>query len=318
MFRYKKILFSVCSTALLLFLIFYFIDFSAFLDSLKDVEPIYLAMGVLCQIFIYILRAKRFEFILNIKGLKRLFSISTVHFFLNKVLPARTGELSLPLLFKKFSNVSLTDGFGALLFFRFLDLFSVISLFSISLIFVDTEHLNSPLVIFISAAVLLAMLLFWSKLTASIGITRAIVARVQWNKLERIRAKIEKLLDHILLYKQTKNSAFLAGVLALSIANWLLTYLFFFSIILAFHLDYNFIQVIFASTISNFTFILPISTVGSFGTFEAGWAIGFMLLGMTVEMAVPIGLFTNVFGMIINGVLASIGYFYLTSSEPKS
>ena len=237
-----------------------------------------------------------------------------IHFFLNKILPARTGELSLPILFKKFCNVPLTDGFGALLLFRFLDLFSVISLFAVSLIFVDTESLNSPLVIVISVSVLLLMLIFWSKLTLSIRISKALVARINHKKLDKIRAKTEKLLDHILAYKQTKKSTFLASILALSVANWLLTYLFFYAIILAFHLEYSFIQVIFASTISNFTFILPFSTFGSFGTFEAGWAIGFMLLGMTLEMAVPIGLFTNVFGLLINGVLASLGYFYLSST----
>jgi uncharacterized protein (TIRG00374 family) len=230
-------------------------------------------------------------------------------------LPARTGELSLPILFKKFTNITLTDAFGALLLFRFMDLFSVLTLFVISLIFVDVESLNSPLVIAVSAAVMLAMLLFWSKLTLSIEISKSLVTRINYKKLDKIKAKIEKLLDHILVYKQTKKSTFLTSVLALSIANWLLTYLCFYSIILAFHLDYSFIEVVFASTISNFTFILPISTLGSFGTFEAGWAIGFMLLGMTMEMAVPIGLFTNVFGMIINGVLASIGYFYLTSTR---
>ena len=77
-------------------------------------------------------------------------------------------------------------------------------------------------------------------------------------------------------------------------------------------------QVVFASTISNFTFILPISAFGSLGTFEAGWTIGFILLGLSKDMALPIGLFTNLFGILVNGCLAIIGYIYLMSKNKKN
>ena len=57
--------------------------------------------------------------------------------------------------------------------------------------------------------------------------------------------------------------------------------------------------------------LIPISAIGGFGTFEAGWSIGFVLLGMPLDTAVSIGLFTNIFGLIVSGAFASFGYFYL-------
>ncbi len=62
---------------------------------------------------------------------------------------------------------------------------------------------------------------------------------------------------------------------------------------------------------------IPVSVFGGFGTFEAGWSVGFVLLGIQLETAVSIGLFTNVFGLLISGAMATFGYFYLMVTKRK-
>jgi len=63
--------------------------------------------------------------------------------------------------------------------------------------------------------------------------------------------------------------------------------------------------------------LLPVSAIGGFGTFEAGWSFGFVLLGMTLDSALPIGFFTNIFGLIVSAALATFGYFFLMFRRGK-
>jgi uncharacterized protein (TIRG00374 family) len=307
----RKLIISIVLTGLILFFIFYFIDFDTFVASLKKVRISYLFLVFLVQLLIYLARAARFEIILQRKGLLIYFSISSVHFFLNKVLPARTGELSMPILFNRYLNISYKKGIGALFIFRFLDLISVVFLLAISLFFVRIEELNHYLLIMFAAIIITLQILFWIKLKLFINLLERILKRIKIKKIEKHKEKLFEYFQQIITYKESRTSGFLLKLILISLFTWLLTYLGYFLIISSFNLDYSIMQVIFATSLANFTFLIPISAIGGFGTFEAGWAVGFVLLGMPMEMAVPVGLFTNVFGLIMTGIIASIGYIYL-------
>ncbi|MBN2662993.1 MAG: hypothetical protein JXR68_05035, partial [Bacteroidales bacterium] len=66
----------------------------------------------------------------------------------------------------------------------------------------------------------------------------------------------------------------------------------------------------FAASISNFTFMLP-SSVGNIGPFEGAWAIGFYLIEIGKDISVPIGLFSNIFAILLTAVLAGFGLIIL-------
>ena len=144
-----------------------------------------------------------------------------------------------------------------------------------------------------------------------------LVDKIQFRVFSRFKSKILETFDQIKQYKNNKPYRFWGKILLLSLFNWLLTYCFFYSITIAFNLEYSFIEVVFAATLSNFTLILPLSTFGGIGTFEIGWAAGFMILGMSKEIAIPIGLFTNLFATILTGIMAFLGYLYLISTGTR-
>ena len=315
--RTTSIAISAFISIIILLLFCYFIDFRHFFSLFKNINIIFLTLAILCQVIVYYVRAKRFQLILNIRQIQTLYSISTIHFFLNKVLPARIGELSLPIIFNKFSHISYKKGIGALLFFRFLDLLSIVGLFSISLFFIKIQEMNKYILVLIAVIFLSMQILLWLKLNLAIEMMEKLIIKIQVSVFSRFKSKILDAFDQIKKYKKNKTYRFWVKIVLLSLFNWLLTYCFFYSIIIAFNLEYNYIEVVFAATLSNFTLILPLSTLGGIGTFEIGWAAGFMMLGMSKEIAIPIGLFTNLFAIILTGIMAFWGYLYLISTNNR-
>ena len=81
---------------------------------------------------------------------------------------------------------------------------------------------------------------------------------------------------------------------------WAVLYFIFFLSIRALGVEVGFIQSVAGSTGSVLTNVLPINSFGSFGTLEAGWTGGFMLVGMGKQDAIFTG-----FGFHVICLLAS-------------
>ncbi len=312
-----KLILSIVVTGILLFLIFHFIDVDSFVTSIKNINIKYLSISVLLMIATYFVRAKRFHLMLHTKGLLIYFSISSVHFFLNKILPAKTGELSLPILFHKYLNVSYKKGTSALLLFRFFDLFSVVLLLSISLLFVHIDKINQNVLFVIALSVILLQVLFWFRLSRILSFLENMLSKIKIKKIERFKEKLFIYFQQVKDFKVNSSSGFLIKLAFISVVNWFLTYLTFYFIMRSFGVDFSILQIIFATSLASFSILLPVSAIGSFGTFEAGWSFGFVLLGMTLDSALSIGFFTNIFSIIVSAALATFGYFFLMFSARK-
>jgi uncharacterized membrane protein YbhN (UPF0104 family) len=78
----------------------------------------------------------------------------------------------------------------------------------------------------------------------------------------------------------------LAGI---SAVQWLLTFGAFFAIMRAFAQPVSISQTVLGATAAVVSGFLPIGGIGSFGTQEAGWALGFVLVGLERSQAVASG-----------------------------
>jgi uncharacterized membrane protein YbhN (UPF0104 family) len=110
---------------------------------------------------------------------------------------------------------------------------------------------------------------------------------------------------------KTNYTGFVVSGLRETLVAWLCLYGYLYCTVQALNLQFSFWTVVFAATFSILTIVLPVSAVGNFGTFEAGWVIGFVLLGMSKGDALATGFFTNVVLTLLNAVLAGIGFFIL-------
>lgn len=306
-----RIVISLLFTVLVVYLFIKIVDFEAFVAVIKTVNISYLIWAVVALSFSYIFRVWRYQIVLKTNKIKALFSINAMHYFFNRVLPARTGEATLPILFNHHLNFSYQKGIGALLLFRLFDLWSIFFLVFISSLFIRNISFDPRIIMLIAGLGMVFISLLWIFMKFWLKLVLKIFLLIKIKAFENVKAKLNKFYEQASIYHTNQGNGFLIKLAISSIMAWSCIYLYYYFIILSFNQNYTYIQVLFASTISNFTFLIPISAFGNLGTFEAGWALGFYFIGMTKSIAVPIGLFANIFGTIITGILALVGYILL-------
>ncbi len=315
--NFFKALASILLTALSLFFIIKYIDFNLFLSNLKKIDPLYLVLGSFSLLVSYYFRVLRYEEILNLKGNKaKLFSVSAIHYFVNKALPAKTGELSLPILLKKHLDFNYKEGITALLFVRVLDFFAMLLLLLLASFYVETLYFNKLWISISTVVALLTLLLSWIFLDKVFTFLVQYLEKLNQGRLQKLSKKLSELFIFIKSYKsKTKHSTALKALL-ISVLNWVAIYFYYYFIIKSFHFSQSYLETVFASSISNFTFMLPINAVGNIGPFEGAWAIGFHLIGVDKDISVPIGLFSNIYATLYTAVLALIGFIILKYAAP--
>ncbi|RLI91706.1 MAG: hypothetical protein DRO89_03410 [Candidatus Altiarchaeales archaeon] len=92
-----------------------------------------------------------------------------------------------------------------------------------------------------------------------------------------------------------------------SILIWVSLYLVDYVLLRGMGLNLTIERVILGSTLSLFTIILPVQGLMGFGTIEGGWAIGFMAMGISKEVAIVSGFGVHIILMIYVLILGGCG-----------
>ncbi len=312
-----KLAISLLFTAALVFLLIQFVDFNFFFSSLQSLRYDMLLIASICLLLTHLFRIWRFTIVFNIGSFHILFFISTMHYLLNRLLPVRTGEASLPILLKNHYNISYSKGIGALLLLRVFDLWAVFFLFFISLMLAQNINIDFFLLYAFSLSGIIILSLGWIKSDFFINLVINILKKIRLAFIQKITGKMTQFMEQVKAYRSEKDFSFFIKLFLSSFLSWLSVYVFYFFVLRAFQVDLSFFNTLFASTISNFTFILPISAIGNFGTFEAGWALGYHLIGMDKDISVPIGFFANIFATILIAFMSLLGYILMRLINKK-
>jgi len=317
------VIISIIISGILLLALFYNVDFSLFLHTIKDLNIIYLILAVLFYVATFVARAMRLRMILHYKQTMVLVSVSTIHFFFNRLLPFKAGDVALPLMLKKYAGVNFFHGMYSLIFIRFLDIYALLILIfcALNIVKIDTE-LTSALKIFIAIALLLQSLLLL-RIDQTIIQLKKILTFIKIDKLESV---IQKAIENLSNFSKTdgihewsaSKTKFLLTSISSSIFICLLTYLTYYAFLQSFNINFNIFEVILGASGAMLLNILPINTPGRLGVFEAGWAAGFIFfLHLDKDLAIPIALSLNIWQLLFNGILALIGYIYLSTTHNK-
>ena len=224
-----------------------------------------------------------------------------VHGCYNRVLPFRLGETAFPYLMKKWNQVDIGESTTALVIVRVLDLVST-------------------LVIFIAAYVSIILQCQLLALTGMIlGLSiLAVVMMLVCNKLIiHVYEKTGKLQKKPLISKiisimdgSIRTSKMLM-LMMLSIINWALLFLFFYTVSNGIGFTFTPSNIILAGSFSNLSSILPISGIGNFGTMELGWSSILVMQGYSYEQAILHGFLLNTATFLCVAVLGGVGLIYL-------
>ena len=288
------------------------IGVSDVITTLAGIDPLYLIAGFVLYICSYFFRALRFHILLNKEvGLRDLFNIVCVHNMVNNILPARTGELSYIYLLKKLHGRKTGEGIATLFVARVFDFIAISLLFFISaLIIRDLPEMIIKAVwviafFMVSIVILLITLLCFGN--SFINLVRNFFRRFNLEKkyfVDYLLRKGEEMVEH---FEEIKTTGKIIELVIISVGIWLFLYSLNYTLIRAMDINLYFFAVLLGSTFAIFTTVLPIQGIGGFGTFESGWAVGFVTMGLAKEVAISSGFGYHIMILIYFMILGCYG-----------
>ena len=271
--------------------------------------------GFVLWVLMYLVRTVRFVLLAPRTPYVTMFCIASVHNFLLRLLPMRTGDLSYAYLVKRAGTAGLGESLLGLLLLRALDATVVVVLFSMTLALDRGTYLGDRTAGLVAAGVAAVLGIVLVVLMGRAAAAGATLCYGRGRAARRGRAALDPGAagedeSSIEAFSRIGTAA-KAKVSAASIVLWLLTFAAFFAIMRGFSMPVDLAQTVLGSTAAVVTGFLPIGGIGSFGTLEAGWALGFALVGLSEEQAVVSGFGVSLTTFTYAAVLGLIGWIGL-------
>lgn len=244
----------------------HWVGWSALLRPWLHIAPAYLAAGIILIFLSYGLRALRvFDyFIADTRGQFGLcLRLSLQHNLMNNLLPMRSGELAFPVLMSRCFSVPVMRSVPGLLWFRFLDLHTLIAF---ALLEVSKPFVGQTLGILLG---LLWMSIPW----LGFRLTTVLQARLHGHT-----GKIGSFLHRILQSLPQQPRLFWRSWLWTAL-NWAIK-LGVFAWILTLFAEMPLGTAWIGATLGDFTSVLPIHGMAGAGTYEAGVVAGLTPFGI--------------------------------------
>jgi glycosyltransferase 2 family protein len=319
-----KAVVGVLVTAVLFYVLLRYVDLRQVGELIARTRwPLWLA-GLGVWVLLYLGRAARFVMLAPRTPYVTMLCIAAVHNFVLRILPFRTGELAYAFLVKRAGTAGLGESLISLLLLRILDSVAVVIVFAAALAFHRGTYLADRRIGLIAAgaAAIVGLALVTALVPALRLVLRAARGLLRALRLEArpaVEALLRKAGGAIEDFARLRPAA-IVRITAVSLVLWLLTFAAFFAIMRAFSMPVGIAQTILGSTAAVVTAFLPIGGIGSFGTLEAGWALGFALVGLEQTKAVTSGfgvsLSTFAYGAIL-GLLGWIGLVISNGARPR-
>ena len=260
----------------------------------RELSLPFLALSLLLYTLTYYFRAKRFTVFFPQIETKDLAAVMAVHTFFNNLLPFRSGEASFPIILKKLFGVEGVISSAALVVARLFDLLSLSILFTLATFGVAAANRK-----FLAVSLIL---------TGAILLTLA----AGFKLLKFLKKRFGFASALFFFFSEFKSARNLLMVFLYSLLNWLTKFTAFYLIMRAGNLKFNFFQTTFAATFGELTTVLPIHSIGGFGTYEAGLVGGFALLGFKGSYALTVAFYFHLLLFVMSGLLAFTGWLYLS------
>lgn len=315
MSRRRRRLAAALVTTLLLALLWRQLEPGDLVSLLRAVSGRWLLVGGSLYLALNVLRSARYRVLLpgQTSTVAGLLPLTLGVSLLGNVLPARGGEVSFVLLARSGHEVPSAESLAAVAVARLLDLVAVASWFvplaalALPLLPATTDWpvagVATPAVIGLVGGGLIAVAAVVLVLAAFGG--RAALSARRVPALQRLADR--PLAARSLTFAAAAADAFGAlrrrGVLVpaflLTLACWLATFGWLYAFTRAMGQEIGFALFAVGVTFAVLTKALPTPTLGGHGAAEAGWAVGFTLVGWPADRAIATGLAISVLNMLV-------------------
>jgi uncharacterized membrane protein YbhN (UPF0104 family) len=288
----KAILGLGITVALVVFL-FRYIDLDQVVSLFRTMRWSWALGGLGLWVLLYLARTGRFVMVAPRTPFITMLCIASVHNFFLRLLPMRTGELSYAFLVKRAGTAGLGESLLGLLLLRAMDGAVVVVIFTVTLTLHQGIYLGDRRLSIIAAAgaTVLAIALVVNLgrvLRLGLALLRGAARAVRLDRRPRVSRTLDRISEVVGSFDAVERRILLPVAL-LSVVQWILTFLTLFAIMRGFSMPVGIAQTVLGSTAAVVTGFLPIGGIGSFGTLEAGWALGFVLVGLEQKKAVASG-----------------------------
>jgi uncharacterized protein (TIRG00374 family) len=218
----------------------------------------------------------------------------------NNILPARTGELSYIYLLKKYHNKKVGEGIATLFVARVFDFISISLLFFISALTIQDLPAIITKVVWVIAFFMVLSVIFLITLLyfggSFLNSVRKFFGMFNLDKKYFGDYLLRKGEETVESFEIVKEKRIVVGVGMISMAVWILLYVSDYVLLTAIGVNLNIWKVFLGITFLVFTTTLPIQSLGGFGTFEGGWTIGFVAVGVPMDLAISSGFIVHIIG----------------------
>jgi glycosyltransferase 2 family protein len=300
-----------CISAFLVYFLLRRIDLAETIAAFRGADYPMLGLACLVYVFSNLFKSIRFGVLLGDvnAGPMNLYAITSYHNFFNQILPARTGELTFVYYLKQIGRADISRGLHALLVTRIFD-FIIVAAFFVCSIIIHYGRQTSMLLVgtgifFFIVSIVSLFYLKWVVI-ASRAVFERIMRLVRLHEkglVKKILAKVIEVEDEFTGFDTRR---FIPGLAFTSLLVWSALYLFSFITINALGVDINFMQSVAGATGAVLTNVLPINSFGSFGTLEAGWTGGFVLVGMSEQDAITTGFANHILNFAVAAAIALV------------
>jgi len=319
-----RLLVSILITAILILVLFSQISFGDLYALFFHLDPGWALSGCLGYVLSLLFRALRIRWLVHSKdlSLSQFARLSVLHNFSLMILPSKLGELAYPYLLNRMCGITLTEGLASLITARIYDFFITFMMLLISAMgFPEILKINVWVAGMIAVgciSITFLTLFQMSRLSRCVSaVFETLSSRVRFkhrNPFSWIRDKTSHISAD---FDAIHSRRGYVPVTLLTTLSWLMAFWMFYAFLRGFGISISFLNVIFGSSVALFVNALPISGVGNWGILEAGWAAGFLLVGLSKEKAIATGFGVHILIFIITGLLAVLCWTTWKQQSPS-
>jgi len=306
----KTLVFFILSSSLLVFLVSR-LELRRTLETLSEADPAMLVYASLAYVLSNYFKSLRYQVMLRDLSIStpKMFAISGYQNFFNQILPARTGELTLVYYLKTIGGADISKGLHSLLVTRIFDFIVVASFFICSVLIAYGRESSVPLLLLGAVFLAISVVLLFNLKRLVIFSAWVFESAMRLLKLERrplpvkIKSRIEPIVGEFARFDTRR---FLPMLALTSMLVWIALYVFSYLTILSLGIPMDFLRSVAGSTGAVLTNTLPINSFGSFGTLEAGWTGGFVLVGMGEQDAITSGFAYHILNFLVSALISGV------------
>jgi uncharacterized protein (TIRG00374 family) len=319
----KRLILSILITVGIIVVLLLQISLKDLYNLLTTIDPLWAALGSIAYLLSTLFRTLRFKWLIHSKSIpfSDLFRITAFYHLSLMVLPSKLGELSYPYLLNKKSGMNVTEGLASLIISRVYDFVIIlVVLLFVSIGFQGLFEIHPSLVILL-VTLLIGILVFGLFYMSSLlrGFSYGLGRISNWTGSRNARFVLwiqKKMSDMAEDFYAIKSRHTHLPVSSTSLASWAMIFCTFYAYMRGFGVDIPFTKMIFGSTVGVVANALPISGIGNWGTLEAGWAAGFLMVGLSKEKAIATGFGVHIIVFIVAAIISF--FCWVTDKKQKN